>query len=163
MTVTTYEFTVAVLGLDLDSEFQNAGLECLDYVAVAGRTSGIAQVDVKITSQSAVSAVDRVVSDLRGLNISPRRLELDLVNTSDIAERLGKNRETVRLWVQGERRGGFPPAYAIISASPVWAWADVHEWAAENGLGVDTLTPVPVTVAEAYTGTFAQLAPIGGR
>jgi len=39
----------------------------------------------------------------------------------------------------------------------------VHEWAAENGLSVGALTPVPVTVAEAYTGTFAQLAPIGGR
>jgi len=162
-TVTTFEFTIAVLGLDLDSEFHNAGLECLDYVAVAGRTAGIVQVDVEITSESAASAVERAVGDLLGLNVTPRRIELDLVNTSDIAERLGKNRETVRLWAQGERRGGFPAAYAIISASPVWAWADVHEWAVQTGLLVDGAVPVPVTVAEAFTGSFAQFVLTGGR
>lgn len=161
--MTTLEFTIAVTGLDLESEFQNAGLELLDYLAVAGRTAGIVQVDVEIEAESAASAVDRVVGDLRGLNITPRRIELDLVNASDIAERLGKNRETVRLWAQGERRSGFPAAYAVISASPVWAWADVHDWAARSGLAVDVPVPLPVTVAEAYTGRFAELVLSGGR
>lgn len=151
-----FEFTIVVVGFDLDNEFQNAGLECLDYVAVVGSTGGTTQVDVEIEAESATSAVSRAINDLRGMNVSARRIELDLVNISQIADRLGKNRETVRLWSTGDRRADFPPAFAAVSDSLVWAWADVYGWAVNAGLKVDHYRPIPVNVAEAFTGALAQ-------
>lgn len=59
----------------------------------------------------------------------------DLVSTSDIAQRVGMSRETVRLWVAGKRGpGGFPLADGMVSATgasgaiKVWRWAAVHQW-----------------------------------
>lgn len=154
--VSTYEFTLTVVGFDLDSEFQNAGLECLDYAAVVGSVGGITQVDVEIEADSPEAAILRVLSDLHSINVTTRRIELDLVSAPEIAIRLGKSRETVRLWSNGERRSDFPAAYSTVGESLAWAWADVHEWAEEQGINVGDTNPIPVVVAEAFTGAFAQ-------
>lgn len=156
----TFEFTLTVDGFDLDDEFRNAMLETFGYVAVIGRTAGITQLDVEIEAEAADRAVARVVADLRGIGVTARRVDLDLVNTTDIAERLGKSRETVRLWATGERRQGFPVPHAIVGDSQVWAWADVHAWAAANGVEVDEVLPIPVDVAEAFTGAATRTAAV---
>lgn len=66
------------------------------------------------------------------------RLDEDLVSTSDIATRVGRSRESVRLLVEGARGpGGFPaPVGWVGDAIRVWRWADVVEWFAQ-ALGED--------------------------
>lgn len=61
----------------------------------------------------------------------------DLVSLKDIANRLGRTYESVRLWTVGKRGpGGFPPA---LSAGDGWAlhsWAQVVDWLQRNGQDV---------------------------
>lgn len=158
-----YQFALTVADFDLDDDFQNAAIEAFDYVAVVGRTAGITQVDVEIEAESAERALARVIADLRGIGVTTRRVDLDLVNTSEIADRLGKSRETVRLWSTGGRRQGFPTPYAVVADSQVWAWSDVYNWATENGVEVEDVKPIPVDVAESFTGAVTRARAIAWR
>ena len=76
---------------------------------------------------SAVKEVESV-QGLTVLRVEPD----DLVTASEIAERLGRTRESVRLLVAGERGGGdFPaPVSHLRSRSRLWRWSDVTAWAA---------------------------------
>jgi hypothetical protein len=68
----------------------------------------------------------------------PLRVDQDLVSVSDIAQRLGRSRESVRLLVDGKRGPGrFPPAVGTVgNGIRVWPWSVVWEWSAKV-LGVD--------------------------
>lgn len=50
---------------------------------------------------------------------------------TEIAERLGRSRESVRLLVQGARGpGGFPaPVSHLRARSRLWRWSEVAAWA----------------------------------
>lgn len=50
----------------------------------------------------------------------------DLVGMMEIADRLGVQRQTVRLW---RHRGVFPEPLAVVSRTPLWRWRDVDKWA----------------------------------
>lgn len=156
--MSAYSLTAVVDGFDLDSEFQNAGLECLDYAVVLSKTSGVTYADAEIEAPSPVDAVLRFHADLRSINASIRRIDLDLVTITDIAERINKTRETVRLWATGARRQGFPNHFGQAGESLVWAWADVHSWLRDVGI-VDSeeAEPLPVEVIEGMNGGFAQV------
>lgn len=60
----------------------------------------------------------------------------DFVTASEIAERTGKSRETVRLWAASRRRsGGFPKAAdGFGRAYKFWQWSDVLDWLLAQGL-----------------------------
>jgi predicted DNA-binding transcriptional regulator AlpA len=61
-----------------------------------------------------------------------RRVEPDdLVTLSEIAERMGRTRESVRLLAAGERGAGdFPPPVSHLrSRFRLWRWSDVAAWA----------------------------------
>jgi hypothetical protein len=75
---------------------------------------------------SALAAVE-TVPGLRVLRIEPD----DLVTMSDIAERLGRTRESVRLLVAGERGpGDFPPPLSHLrTRNRLWRWSEVAAWA----------------------------------
>jgi hypothetical protein len=69
------------------------------------------------------------------------RVDDQLVTTSDIATALDMSRETVRLWVTGDRRAttrAFPAPRAVLGAEnaaravKVWAWPDVVVWLREQ-------------------------------
>jgi len=68
----------------------------------------------------------------------PLRVDQDLVSVSDIAQRLSRSRESVRLLVDGKRGPGrFPPAVGTVgNGIRVWPWSVVWEWSAKV-LGVD--------------------------
>lgn len=86
------------------------------------------------TFQGAVSSAVRDVESVPGLVV--RRIEPDdLVTASEIAERLGRSRESVRLLVAGERGAGtFPaPVSHLRTRNRLWRWSDVAEWANEAG------------------------------
>ena len=64
------------------------------------------------------------------------RVEPDeLVSASDIADRVGLNRETIRLYAMGAVASGtFPPPVARLrKRSPFYRWTDVAQWLARHG------------------------------
>lgn len=67
----------------------------------------------------------RSVAPLDVLRIEPD----DLVTASEIAERIDKSREYVRLLAAGERGDGFPlPAARFASRMRLWHWSDIARW-----------------------------------
>lgn len=72
--------------------------------------------------------------DLRVTHVEPD----DLVTMADIAERLHRSRESVRLWILGERGpGGFPqPSHNALGRSRLWCWREVLDWCQRAGVAV---------------------------
>jgi hypothetical protein len=83
---------------------------------------------------SAIAQIESAVPSIRVIRVEPD----DLVSASDIAARLGRSRESVRLLVAGERGpGGFPPPLSHLKArGRLWRWAEVAGWAQE-ALGIE--------------------------
>lgn len=153
----TYSVTVVVDGFDMDSEFQNAGLECLNYEAVVSRTAGVTRIDADIPSAGPVDALMQLMSDLRSINVTVVRFDPVLVSVPEIAERCDVSRETARLWATGKRRGDFPPPYTVVGSTSLWFWADVSEWAEASGVVADGCAAVPSSVIEAMNGALAHM------
>ncbi|MBN7792444.1 helix-turn-helix transcriptional regulator [Microbacterium esteraromaticum] len=150
-----YALCVVVNGFDLDDEFQNAGLECLSYDAIVSRTGGVTRIDADVPALSALDALMQLIADLRSINVTVVRVDPDLVDVSEIAERLGVTRESARLWSTGARRKDFPQHYAVVGATRVWFWADVHEWALQNRIAAGD-APLASNAVEALNGAMAH-------
>lgn len=85
--------------------------------------------------RSAIADVESVPG-LKALRIEPD----DLVTMAEIAERMGRSRESVRLLIQGSRGpGGFPaPVSHLRAKSRLWRWSEVSVWAEELTGAVDS-------------------------
>lgn len=152
-----YSVVAVVENFDLDNQTQLVGLDCLSYPAVVARTGGVVSADAEVTADSPVTALTQLASDLRQIDVSIVRFDMDLVSVSEIAMRLDVSRETTRLWSQGKRRAGFPPAFSAAGETLLWRWSDVYAWGVAQGLEVDELIPIPADVVDAYNGALAQL------
>lgn len=83
-----------------------------------------------------VSACDKLhallhdaVRDLRVADFEVTGLDFDLVNTTEIADRIGRTRQTVRQYVDGVRGPGqFPAPLGAPGGVRVWDWGSVNEW-----------------------------------
>lgn len=150
-----YDLTVVVDGFDMDSEFQNAGLDCLSYEAAVSRTGGVTRVDASVTAPSAIDAIMQLLSDLRSINVNVIRVDPTLVSVSEIAERCDVSRETARLWAKGQRRRDFPAPYCVTESSSLWFWSDVQAWAVQHGMLEEHSSTVPSNIVEAMNGAFA--------
>jgi hypothetical protein len=67
-------------------------------------------------------------------NLRVQRLDPDdIVTMAEIADRLDRTRESVRLLIAGKRgRGGFPaPISHGRDRGRLWRWSDVSEWLGE--------------------------------
>lgn len=64
---------------------------------------------------------------LERLGVRVRRLNLDLVNQVQIAERVGLSKQAVQKWTSG--KDSFPAPYTNC-AGLLWAWSDVNHWLA---------------------------------
>ena len=90
--------------------------------------------------REAVSFLDAVASAIADVESVPtmrvvRVVGEELVSQADIATRTGKSRQAVNHWIRRDAAtSGFPaPAYGGETRSPLWRWADVAAWWAENG------------------------------
>lgn len=54
----------------------------------------------------------------------------DPVGSDDIAQRLGVQRDTVKMW---RHRGLLPEPKWLVSGRPCWNWPDIAKWAAATG------------------------------
>jgi hypothetical protein len=127
----TYEFTVIVEG-DLDDEqlimnLYDRGCEDASF----GMSNGVGVVDFAREADNLLVAVITAIGHLQAAGLKVRRVEPDdLVTIPEIAERLGRTPESVRLLANGERGGGrFPlPVSHLVSRNRLWRWSDVARW-----------------------------------
>ncbi|MGZ8614966.1 MAG: helix-turn-helix transcriptional regulator [Actinomycetota bacterium] len=106
--------------------------------ATFGIVDGVGFGDFRRVARSflgAASTAIRQVDSVPGVQVVRIGSE-DLVTMAEIARRLSRSRESVRLLAADARGpGGFPPPVARIrSRSPLWRWVDVATWA-EGALG----------------------------
>jgi hypothetical protein len=93
-----------------------------------GQTVATLFFDVKDCESLQVLLHD-VVRDLRADGFLVSGLEFDLVNTTEIADRIGRTRQTVRQYVDGVRGPGhFPVPLGSPGGVRVWDWGSVNEW-----------------------------------
>lgn len=131
--MTTHGFTLIVEGVDINEpDVFDALYEAGCDDALIGTTSGIPVMDFSREAASLDEAILSAIMDaesVAGLQVV-RIADLDLVSMSEIAERIGRSRECVRLWVTGARGpGGFPsPVNDPDSRYRFWRWSDVSDW-----------------------------------
>lgn len=128
-----YNFTLIVEG-DVESkmdELFEAGCDDATFGSVGGVHYG--EFDREATSfAEAISSAIADVESVGGLRV--RRVEPDdLVTAAEIAERLGRSRESVRLLIAGERGAGdFPsPVSHARQRNRLWRWSEVSRWTGE--------------------------------
>ena len=129
-----YSFTLAIEG-DVDEkldELFEAG--CDD--ATFGSVDGAHYADFDREAPTLAKAVYSAIVDVESVpGLRVRRVEPDdLVTAAEIAERLGRTRESVRLLSAGKRGpGNFPaPVSHLQSRNRLWRWSDVAAWAGET-------------------------------
>lgn len=145
-----YSFSVRVLGLDLDNDDHVEQLLEAPFSIVPNQNGDEVELLVSVEAESdrqAWSIVNRFLQD-KNPHIHIVRIDLDLVNVAEIAERCNVTRETARLWASGERRQGFPHSYTIAGQSKLWSWADVYSWLKQNNLQIaDSYEDRPLDLA----------------
>ena len=138
-----HHFTLIVDGPDLQDD------ACIDRLFEAGcddgtvgRADGIQYIDFDRDAPSFDEAVLSAVTDVErvaGAEVV-RVADAGLVSMTDIAARIGRTRESVRLLVTGARGpGGFPPPVTDPRGRyRLWRWSDVAQWLTTQ-LGEGTL------------------------
>ena len=88
--------------------------------------------DAVLTAIADVESVEGLVA----LHVDPDHL----VWASEIAERLGRTRQSVDLLIKGQRGpGGFPAPASHATRNPLWRWSEVEAWfEAYEGRPADT-------------------------
>ena len=94
------------------------------------------------TEKPPLETMVRAIDDLERVpGIRVERLEPDeLVYAAEIADRVGRSRQSVDQLVKGERGpGGFPlPATHADRRNPLWRWSEVEDWfEAYEGRAID--------------------------
>lgn len=156
----TYDIALVVEDLDLDDETTDR-LLCALPDAVPSVTDGHVTISACATGGSAVAAAMSLISTLRTLfpTATILRVDQDLVSIPDIAQRTGRNRESIRLLADGKRGpGNFPrPVGVVGDAIRVWPWAQVVTWFRDNlgedpldGVEEHLLEPDDVTIVDMY-------------
>lgn len=87
---------------------------------------------------SAIHDVERASIGAIVASVGPE----DLVTESDIAKRLKMKRQTVSLWINGERRKSNPfpkPIMKLSDRSPLWKWSEITQWLYESMIIKDDL------------------------
>ena len=96
-----------------------------------GWVDDLAFVDFDREARSLVEAMTTAIRDVE--SVPPIRVahveSEDLLTMADIARRLGRTRESVRLLVEGKRgKGGFPAPELGTGTWRFWRWSDVLAW-----------------------------------
>lgn len=141
-TVSEYGFTLKLEGnveAKLDELFE-AGCDDASF----GSVDGVWHADFDREAPSFEEAVASAICDVNSVEgVRVKRVEPDdLVTLSDMAERLGRSRESVRLLVSGQRGdGNFPAPFSHgRERNKLWHWSEVAYWAQERGIPLSSLS-----------------------
>ncbi len=128
-----HHFTLIVNGPDLqDDAYIDMLFEAGCDDGTVGRADGIQYIDFDREAPSFDEAILSAVTDVErvaGAEVV-RVADAGLVSMTDIATRIGRTRESVRLLVTGARGpGGFPPPVTDPRGRyRLWRWSDVANW-----------------------------------
>jgi hypothetical protein len=141
-----YTFALLVAGLDVEDDAQcdayfSAGLDD----SLLEDRDGLALATFFRTAGSPASALTSAIADIEhGVSgASVLRVDEQLMNLNDLADRLCRTTESVRLLATGARGpGGFPsPAGIVGKGVRVWRWADVRPWLMQHGIADPSQLP----------------------
>lgn len=128
------EFTLVIDGLDLDDDDQgdalfDAGCDDATFGAVDGQGYASFHREAGSLTEAVITAISDVES-VPGLQVVHGEPD-ELVTAAEIADRLGKSKEYIRLLANGERGGGaFPtPVSHMRTRNRLWRWCQVAAWA----------------------------------
>ena len=160
-----HEFTLVLHG-GLDDAIVDALFEAGCDDATLGEVDGVGYADFVREAASFGDALCSALGQVESVpGVRVARVEPDdLVTMSEIAQRLGRSRESVRLLVSGERGpGGFPPPASHLKArTRLWRWSEVAAWAERHDqpMGRSAATAIAaVNAALTLRTTLAELAP----
>lgn len=134
-----FEFSLVT---SADESIEHAVLEdalfeagCDDALLV--RRDSVWSLDFDREAETLLEAVMSAIEDVEHarVSLSVLRVEPDeLVTASQIAERTGRSKESIRLLAAGRRgRGGFPvPVRGATSRTRLWRWSEVAAWMATH-------------------------------
>lgn len=137
-----YQFTLVLKNIDektscVEDSLYEAG--CDD--ALVNFRNGAVYLEFDRKSSSLEEAVISAIKDVKSASIDAEVASVapeNLVTESEIANRLDKSRQTVSLWIKGNRRKSFPhPVMRVSQKSPLWNWHEVIKWLFENKLIAD--------------------------
>jgi hypothetical protein len=137
--IKNYQFTLVLKNVDedvtsLEDKLYEAG--CSDALIHFRNDAVYLEFDRESSSieEAVISAIKDVQSASMDIDVASVAPE-NLVTESEIANRLDKSRQTVSLWIKGERRKSFPPPVMRVSQkSPLWNWHEVVAWLFRNEL-----------------------------
>ena len=162
----TFNVTLVVDNLELTDDHLDRLFDVLPD-AVPAHIAGLVTVGSPVEAETAEDAAFALIGTITGLfpDARPCRLDQDLVSISDIAGRVDRTRESVRLLVDGKRGpGAFPsPVGTVGDGIRIWPWAVVVEWFTEH-LGEEVDDPgIPPHVAAVVDASLAARGWGAGR
>ena len=139
----TFQFTLVLKNVDENTPNLEDSLyaaNCDD--ALINYRNGTVYLDFDREAYSLEDAVISAIKDIKSTSIGADIAGVapeNLVTESEIAKRLGKSRQTISLWIKGERRKSFPhPVMCLSEKSPLWKWTDIVRWLLTNKIINDT-------------------------
>ena len=129
-----YNFVLVLEGISkYDGRLEDSLFEAGCDDAMLSFQNGVAYLEFDREAESLESAILRAVREVEMAECEAAVSHVepaDVVNASEIARRLRKTREYVRLLARGDRgEGGFPsPLSGVTGKTWLWSWASVVRW-----------------------------------
>jgi hypothetical protein len=149
--------------LDIDDDayldaLYEAGCDDATFATDAGGAYAVFHRQAPTPEQAVLSAIRSVESaggPVRAVRVAA---EDDWLTTAEIAERIGRSRQSISQLVRGERGpGGFPAPVARCGArSPLFSWAEVRVWFARH-LPSEAPTPTEHMSADFFAAVNDRL------
>lgn len=129
--MSAFEFELVATGV-LDDSAIDALFEAGCDDATFGDADGLVTAvfareatDLTAAVMSSIAAVEGVLGRGAVMRVEPD----ELVWAAEIASRLGRTRQSVRMLIDGKRGpGGFPKPAASVTRNPLWRWSEVADW-----------------------------------
>lgn len=133
--MTAYTMTIVIENLDVDDDVLATLAD--EFSDVSSRTrDGLAFVTATVEGASQKSAGQTFTRGFKSLfpDAILVRLDQDLVSVEEIAGRIDRSTDDVRLLIEGsEGPGGFPAPIGIVADGiRIWPWATVAKWLTEQ-------------------------------
>jgi hypothetical protein len=133
--MTEWSFRLILAGVELTDDDLDALYEAgCDDAAFSRERDGRVHALFDREAESAERAVLSAIVDVEKARIGARVVRVlsddDWLTAAEIAERLGRTRQSIGLLVRGARGpGGFPtPVARQASPNPLWSWSEVAAW-----------------------------------
>ena len=129
----TFRLTLAGIVLteeELDALFDAGCDDATFSLERDGTVLGFFDREADTQEDAVLSAIDNVESADIGARVLRVTQDNDWLTASEVAERVGRTRQSIGLLVRGHRGpGGFPVALVRHgSRNPLWSWAEVEAW-----------------------------------